>query len=129
MKRDMDTVRELLIRIEAVELPVGTPTAQVITSTEITRPGEDPAAIAYHLGLLVDAGFVRLFRKLGPGLIAVSGLTWAGHDLLDSVRDPEIWRQTKEGASKAGGFTVDLLGDLAKGLIKTQVEKYTGIKL
>jgi hypothetical protein len=45
------------------------------------------------------------------------------------MRDPEIWRKTKEGASKAGGFTVSLLADLAKGLIRTQIEKHTGVKL
>jgi hypothetical protein len=56
-------------------------------------------------------------------------LSWAGDDFLDSVRDPEIWRQTKEGAKKAGGFTVELLGDLAKGLIKTQIKKHTGVEL
>jgi hypothetical protein len=37
--------------------------------------------------------------------------------------------KTKEGASQAGGFTVWLLADLAKGLIKTQIEKHTGVKL
>ena len=28
----------------------------------------------------------------------------------------------------AGGFTVDLLKDLAKGLIKKQIEERTGVK-
>jgi len=63
---------------------------------------------------------------IGFGL---TGLTWHGHEFLDAIRDPEIWRRTKEGANKAGGFTVSLLADLAKGLIKTQIEKHTGVKL
>jgi hypothetical protein len=37
-------------------------------------------------------------------------LTAAGHDYLDTIRDPEIWRQTKEGARAAGGFTIEMLG-------------------
>jgi hypothetical protein len=56
-------------------------------------------------------------------------LEWAGHDFLDSVRDPEIWAKTKQGAETAKGFTVDLLKDLAKGLVKKQIEDYTGVKL
>jgi Hypothetical protein (DUF2513) len=52
-----------------------------------------------------------------------------GHDFLDSIRDPEIWRKTKEGAEAAKGFSFDLLKALAKGLIKTQLEQRTGVKL
>jgi hypothetical protein len=61
--------------------------------------------------------------------ITFAGLTWAGHDFLDSVRDSEIWRATKEGAQKAGGFSLELLAALAKGLIKKKIEQHTGIQL
>ena len=40
-----------------------------------------------------------------------------------------VTMETKEGAEAAGGFTVDLLKDLAKGLVKKQVEEWTGVKL
>lgn len=61
--------------------------------------------------------------------IGFRALTWAGHDFIDSVRDPETWAKTKKTAAGAGGFTVDLLKDLAKGLIKKKIEEHTGIKL
>ncbi|MDQ6867300.1 MAG: DUF2513 domain-containing protein [Pseudomonadota bacterium] len=50
-------------------------------------------------------------------LIAVTDLSMK-HDFLDSIRDPDLWNKTKKGAKAAGGFTMDLLADLAKGLIK-----------
>jgi len=56
-------------------------------------------------------------------------LSWAGHDFVDSVRSPEVWAKTKKGAEAAGGFTVDLLKDLAKGFIKKQIEDLTGVKI
>jgi hypothetical protein len=56
-------------------------------------------------------------------------LTPRGHDFLDSVRDPAIWHETKEGVKKAGGFTLELLGALAKGLVVKKIEHHTGIKL
>jgi hypothetical protein len=40
-----------------------------------------------------------------------------------------VWTKTKKGAVAAGGFTVDLLKDLAKGFIKKQIEERTGVKL
>ena len=79
--------------------------------------------------LLMKAGFIEPTPTQGAAAFGMRGLTWDGHDFLDSIRDPVIWNKTKEGAKKAGGFTVSLLADLAKGLIKTQIEKHTGVKL
>jgi hypothetical protein len=36
---------------------------------------------------------------------------------------------TKNGALNAGGFTLDLLGKLAKGFAKKQLAKHTGTEL
>jgi Hypothetical protein (DUF2513) len=61
--------------------------------------------------------------------ITFSGLTWAGHDYLDAVRDPEIWKKVRQTTDAAGGFTLELVKDLAKGFIKTQIKKHTGMEL
>jgi hypothetical protein len=61
--------------------------------------------------------------------ITFARLSWAGHDFLDSVRDREIWAKTKNGALAAGGFTIDLIADLAKGFLKKQIEDRTGVEL
>jgi hypothetical protein len=84
--------------------------------------------VANHLLLLINAGFMDGDMG-GDGHFILKGLTWLGHDFLDSVRDPVIWRKTKEGAKKAGGFSLELLIALAKGLLKKQIEEHTGIKL
>ena len=73
--------------------------------------------------------FARVCHIHGHRLPENIELTWAGHDLLDSVRDPKIWAKTKHGALAAGGFTVDLLKDLAKGFVKKQIEQRTGVTL
>jgi hypothetical protein len=129
MKRDMDLIRELLLRIESFEIEPGgtTPGLRPAFDTELQIDGYTPDHVDYHLNHLIDAGLVD--GQCGADhFFILQRLTWAGHDFLDSVRDPEIWRATKDGATKAGGFTVELLGDLAKGLIKTQVKKYTGVE-
>jgi hypothetical protein len=63
------------------------------------------------------------------GLVVIGKLTWSGHEFVDAVRDPVIWAKTRSGAKAAGGFTIDLLKDLAKGFLKTQIEERTGVKL
>ncbi|MOA67102.1 hypothetical protein D3C78_1941230 [compost metagenome] len=59
----------------------------------------------------------------------IRGLTPAGHDFADSVRDEKIWRRAKEGALAAGGSTIEILVDLAKGLIRKKIGEATGIQL
>lgn len=130
MVRNMDLIRELLLRLENL------PTTQ--SSMYLLKPGHEETEIEgysadqidYHLSLIIEAGLI----ESGRSAAVMNGymfkrLSWAGHDFLDSIRDPEVWAKTKRGAEAAGGFTVDLLKDLAKGFLKKQVEDYTGIKL
>jgi len=125
----MDLIRDLLLRLEALPIGVGEAHLLMVTGPPLVLAGEDANEIFYNMQLLANAGFLDLTGGQPAVGFGIKGLTWHGHDFLDSVRDPEIWRRTKEGAQRAGGFTVELLGDLAKGLIKTQIEKFTGVNL
>ncbi|MNR46270.1 hypothetical protein D3C85_1652150 [compost metagenome] len=84
--------------------------------------------VFYHVRQVKMSGLIEDVRGPMAGF-AFRGLTPAGHDFAESVRSDEIWAMTKDGALKAGGFTVGLLVDLAKGLVKKQIEKHTGIEL
>jgi hypothetical protein len=64
----------------------------------------------------------------GPGWVDLE-LTWPGHEYLDRVRDSEIWRRTKESAAQIGSFSIETLGMLAKGFVKTKIEQHTGVAL
>lgn len=129
MRRDMDLIRELMLKIEEL------PTAH--HSEFRLQPGTDPMAVSgfseneieYHLRLIVEAGLITSRGRFGNGDFRLDRMTFAGHDFVDSVRSPEVWAKTKKGAEAAGGFTVDLLKDLAKGFIKKQIEDLTGVKL
>ena len=85
--------------------------------------------IEYHLALLDEAGLITIHAKLSGAVWQIGQITWAGHDFLDTIRDPAIWRETKAGAKQAGGFSLDLLKALAKGLIKKKIEQHTGVEL
>jgi Hypothetical protein (DUF2513) len=129
MKRDMDLIRELLLKLEALPLQRGA-SAHITPNWEgIAVPGYDVDHIDYHLTQIRNAGLIDEGGIRPAEGIGFRSLTWEGHDFLDSVRDPKIWAKTKSGALAAGGFTVDLLKDLAKGLIKKQIEERTGVKL
>ena len=123
MKRDMDLVRKLLFLSEEI---AGGSDLPAVDLSQFEEFSEDD--VLGHLRLIEKAGLVEESWATQDD-IGIGPLTWFGHDFLDSVRDPEVWRKTKETAAKAGGFTFSILGDIAKGLITTQIEKHTGVEL
>lgn len=132
MKRDMDFIRDLLLRIEAgqtsfgpqVEAPAGPETAE-----QAWGAFEDAdSKLQEHIKLLSERRLIDEVVFLDEQIL-VGRLTWDGQDFVNTIRDPEIWSRTKSGALAAGGWTADLLKDLAKGFIRKKLEETTGVKL
>ena len=129
MQRQMDLIRELLLKLETIPMRPGGTIVIPPGDKNIAVPGYDSDQIDYHFRQILKSGYID-----DGGINSMTGLgfrclTPAGHDFLDSVRDPETWAKTKKAAAGAGGFTIELLRDLAKGFIKKQIEEKTGIKL
>lgn len=133
MKRDMDLIRDILMEIEGGQRVFETTSSDEAAALgiplETSRSQKEADRLRGHLDLLGQSGFIEIEERTGAASYLIKGLTWQGHDFLDSVRDPKIWEKTKKGAEAAGGFTVDLLKDLAKGFVKKQIEELTGVKL
>lgn len=127
MKRDMNLVRDLLLVIENDPQFDGMSQIMPEDPSDLGIIGHSFEEVAYHLNMLIESDLV--VGKTMMQMPMISKLTWQGHDFLDSIRDPIIWRETMEGAKKAGGFSLELLGALAKGLIKKKIEEHTGIQL
>lgn len=123
MKRDMDIIRTILLGAEAQ--------TQKDFGSTFSVSGVSEEQIEIHLPLLIDKGLLEgkdwsSMKSRSWGMVR---LTWDGHDFLDTVRDDEIWRETKNGVKAAGGFSLDLIKSLAKGLVKQKIEKHTGVEL
>lgn len=129
MRRDMDLVRELVLWLEAKN------DRELRKPYQITINGYNSDEINYHLVRMYEAELIAdeaLRSKSTPErLIEVwpFDLTWQGHEFADSVRDADIWAQTKAGVNYAGGFSVELLKALAKGLLKKKIQHHTGIEI
>ena len=128
MKRDMDLVRDILLAIEANSFPDLNKLLKFLNTGQ--RSFDDP--VCHHIKMLVDeVGFISAeeFKSYGgPNWLRIE-LTWQGHEFLDSVRDIEVWKAAKSGAEAAGGFSIDLLKALAKGLLRKKIEQHTGVEL
>ncbi len=118
MKRDWDTIREILLRVEDLE------PGKVLTLEDFYNGRH--YEIGHHVELLNEAGLILASipgpRSNFPTEFYVDRLTWDGHDLLESVRDASIWKQTRATiAEQGGGMTFEIVKQMAVGLIKNQI--------
>jgi len=108
----MDKVRSVMLALEAN----GDPFMMTMDTAALGDTDDGQEAIEYLL-MLHSAGFLESSQR------SVYRISWAGHEFLDSVRDPEIWRETKEGAGKVGSWSMKLLSDLAIGFARAKAQQ------
>ena len=117
MKRNLDLLRHILIAVEERREAFG--------SDELVLHGFDGAEILYHVGLLIEAGYLTgvVHKPLsGQDSYTITGLTFAGHDYLDAVRSARIWQSVKDVARQTGvTLTVGIARDLALRLVRQAV--------
>jgi hypothetical protein len=89
MKLDKDLVREILMAIE-------TDTTDPKTGIDLKIPKRSSREISYHVELLREAGFVLAndagYLADSMSIWRPTRMTYKGHEFLDTVRDPEVWR-------------------------------------
>lgn len=114
-KRDMDLIRTIMLHVEALE-PGHHLHESVVEA--IAQAGTPADSINYHLILLRGAGYL----DMSPNY-TIGGLTWAGHDFLDAVRDPDVWAKTKERVLSVGAWTFDIVKDVAMSIVKDSLKE------
>ncbi|KAF0809233.1 hypothetical protein A167_01994 [Alcanivorax sp. S71-1-4] len=110
MKRNWDTIREILTRLE--ELPDTDATLHLSDF-----PADRAYEYSYHVELLIGAGLIegQMSRTLGhgPTHFFARRLTWPGHELLDAIRSDTVWNKTKKTFTSKG---IDMTFDLVKSV-------------
>lgn len=112
MKRNWETIRDLLSRVEACTLPM-----DAIRLNNF--PQDKHTEVSYHMALLIEAGLVKgwMSQTIGPEIkdFVAQRLTWEGHELLDSIRSDTVWTKTKKIFTDVG---LDMVFDMVKTVTK-----------
>ncbi len=121
MKRDLELIRAILLQIEAADSA-----KERIGTESFLNLNADRNVIAFHLDLLVDAGFIEGIPVTAIGIhdFYVERLTFAGCDYLDAVRDDSVWKSTNERL-KAVGSSAAL--EVVKGVANAVARSALGI--
>ena len=122
MKRDMDLIREILLKVE--ELYVDT------AIYDLTIDGYDMATVAYHCKLLHNAGYIFDYKAQYASneiyTFSVGALTWTGNEYLEKIRDNSRWGKIKNTLIQKGlPFTIDMVKSVADAFITAAAEGVT----
>ena len=104
MKLDKDLVREVLLKLDADDSDPMT-----LKDLDITDwPGEQ---VAYTVCLLAEGGLIEATNTgdLRTYDWKATRLTFTGHEYLETIRDGEVWKKTKEVANKTGVYSLQVL--------------------
>lgn len=118
MKRDMAIIREILLLCEQARSGFD------LSSGCVSQDERD--SYAYHVQLLDDGGYIiaNVKRTAGGHAITVyiERMTWAGTELLESLRNESVFKETmKRLAKTAGVFSVSLVQSIAAEELKKLV--------
>lgn len=99
--------------------------------TDIRINGKPQEEVVEHLFMLAEAGLIegRNASHLQGRAFLVQRMTWWGYEFLDGIRDPAIWAETKEGAKRVGSFSLEVVADIAKGIIKKKIADLSGVEI
>lgn len=115
MKRNLDLIRSILLRIEANDKD------HTLSDSDFADLEPNQDVVDYHLYLLADAGYIDCFSVNVVGhyypQYLVKWLTSDGCDYLDAVRSASIWETTKDKLSAVGGqASLDIVKAVAEHL-------------
>lgn len=119
MKRDMDLIRKILIKIEEEY--------QSTAIYDLSIDGYDRETVAYHCNLLYEEKLISDYAsQYGDDSLcffAVGHLTWEGHDLLDKIRDDSQWGKVKDTIKQKGlPLILDTIKAIATALVTAATE-------
>jgi hypothetical protein len=115
VERDMDFIREVLLKVEAD----GELDGHHFKSFDASYfPGHTNEQVAYHVEQLVEAGLLKgEGRTLQSTAPIVSRLTWQGHEFLDNIKDIGVWQQVKVRIAGLPGLALPVIAKIAEAEI------------
>ncbi len=113
MRRDWNTIREILLRVESLQTNKGKECVSLDGFEE-----KDRWKISQHAEILLEAslvvGFVDKVINNDPNYFCFTALTWEGHEFLDSIRNDAVWAAIEKKFSDADlAMTFDLIKKMA----------------
>lgn len=120
MVLDSDCIRDVLLTIEKDE-----GTERISLGTLSTKlPKYSTAQLNYTClkleeGKLLELKKAQYMRQPLPSVSVIHGLTYEGHEFLNTIRDSKVWANIKTILKNSGIITIPKLLDVALKIYQT----------
>ena len=118
MKRDMELIRKILLRLEQSPKNL---------EAELTNDGCTSEQITYHSYLLIQGGLAEgerfyTYDSCPHPKAMLSNLTWQGHEFVDAATNDSIWQKAMERVKERGdAIPIGVLTMLLTSLLKASL--------
>ncbi|MGR6872264.1 DUF2513 domain-containing protein [Pseudomonas sp. HK3] len=110
MKRDWNIIRDILLKIESNPAD-GRPLEVADFSSDLKFE------YSKHVEMLLEFKLISgklVFQLNPPNYYVITGMTWEGYELLDTIKSDTVWEKTKSIISSAGiSVGLQLLKEIA----------------
>ena len=123
MKRNLDLIREILIKAEEAD--------GGISDCDLVNDKYTIAEVAFNVELMRERGLIEAsIDHAGlndkPYSVDIDRITWEGYDYLDAIRSRKVWEKARQAISAAVGDTSlsvvkETCQMVAQSLIKQQL--------
>ena len=133
MKLNHECMREVLLEIEKIHRVFVNENDSVekefltIHALYKALPQYGKEEIFYCLFNLEQAGYVSLSTQWISGSVyncSINHMTYAGHEFLDKIRDPQRWTFIKKGLSAVRNYSLAAISAVAEGATTAAINKY-----
>ncbi|HEM3724768.1 TPA: DUF2513 domain-containing protein [Streptococcus suis] len=123
MKFNPEIARDILLDIEELHQY---PESFVFSASEKFNRAKkyDIDNISYHSDKLAEADYIKWEPQYASDVLYtgfIDGLTYDGHQFLETVRSEKIWRETKARTKKLGAVTINILSQVASNIISEMI--------
>lgn len=118
LKRDLDLLRGILLKIESLDS-----SCEIIRLQTFRELCDDDVILSLHIQLLVDAGFIEVsdpfYADDTVQDFVINRITFVGYDYLDTVRDESVWNEIKQKLISIGkSASLDVVKALGTAIVK-----------
>ena len=127
MNLNHDCIRSILLTLESYPYNYECEINQLYSDvSEFSK--EDIQYCAYKLHEIgyIDA-HVSDFDGPSQHVFRIYDITFSGHEFLNSIRAPELWKKTKSVASKIGATSISAITQISSGVITALIKSTLGI--
>jgi hypothetical protein len=126
MRRDMNLIREMMLELEQNSELNGRVSFDATASDLFPNIKRDDDTLTYHLLQIFDEGWVDGEYVEVSGDFIIKRITADGHDFIDAIRELGTWEKTVSLMRTAGGGTLRLALEVAKGVLRSEIQKRIG---